>query len=96
MTTINAKNLEKMIGISLSDEAADKLQAQLTTIMNYVEKITEFSGDKPEYFADKRVSTTITHEDKACDCDAAQALLAGAPLKERTYIAVPKYIGDQV
>lgn len=96
MTEINARALEKMIGISLSEAEADALQAQLTTIFTYVEKIKEFSSDAHVQFADVREIETIVHEDVVSESGCAQEILKGAPLKERTFIAVPKYIGDRV
>ncbi len=96
MTHIDARALEKMIGISLSEDEALALQKQLTSIFAYVEKITEFTCKGPDVFADTQNSEVIVHEDTLRECTYAQEILEGAPTKERTYIAVPKYIGDQV
>lgn len=96
MTPINARALEKMIGISLTDNEAEELQSQLTTILAYVEKIREFSCDAHEQFADVQEIDAIIHEDIISDSVCAKDIIAGVPLKERTYVAVPKYIGDRV
>lgn len=89
----DVQKLAKLSAIAISDEDATTLQQELTTILGYVELLSEVdtSQVKPTYQVTGH--ETVTRDDEIIDYGVEQAeLLKNAPDQQNGQIKVPRVL----
>lgn len=90
---INKESLQKIAHLArleFDEEGAEKMMANLSRILNWVEKLNEVDTEGIEPLTHMSVEQNVLREDVAGDSLTHENALAGAPKKDSDYFRVPK------
>jgi aspartyl-tRNA(Asn)/glutamyl-tRNA(Gln) amidotransferase subunit C len=92
ITREEVKRVALLARLQLSDEEEIRLTGQLDKILQYMEKLGGLDTADIEPLAHAVDITNAFREDRVTNEPQAEALLANAPDREKTFIKVPKII----
>lgn len=90
--TIDIKKLGKLSRIKLSDEEAAMYEKEVSSIMGWIEQLSEVDTDGVQQLSSVSQMKLRWREDKVTDGNQQQAILANAPDADYGCFAVPKVI----
>ncbi len=89
-----ALELARLARLSLTDDEAGRLGAQLADIVRYIETLQEVDiADVPEYLSAARPGSGLRADEASAPLDRELAL-AGAPATRDHHVRVPKFKED--
>lgn len=86
------KKIAHLARLSISDDEVKKFGGQLSSILEYIEKLNELDTDQVEPTAYTSTQGTPMREDEAVASQARELILEHAPDREDTLFKVPKVI----
>jgi aspartyl-tRNA(Asn)/glutamyl-tRNA(Gln) amidotransferase subunit C len=84
--------IAKLIRIKIKDNEIAELSDQLSSILNWVEKLNEVNTDNIEPLSNISMSELPQRKDKENNKDYSNEVLSNAPEKLENYFVVPKVI----
>lgn len=90
--SINIKKLGKLARIKLSDEEAVVFEKEVSSILDWVEQLSEVDTEGVPQLASVSQMKLRWREDKVTEGNQQEAVLANAPKKDYGCFAVPKVI----
>lgn len=92
ITLEEVRHVATLARIELGPEEERKLQAELSDILGYVDKLNELDTSAIEPTAQVGESGMPVREDKVTNHPAPQEMLANAPAREGNFFKVPRII----
>ena len=90
--TATVKRVAKLSRIAITDERAESMQAELNTILGFVEQLNEINVDGVEPMTSVVDMTMRKRVDAVTDGNIADDVTANAPLSEDHFFLVPKVV----
>ena len=93
--TINLKTIKhisKLSRISVDDKKAKKLEGDLNSIFEFIEKLNELDTDKVEPLTSIAETTLKFRTDKVKSKDIRNQILKNSPEKNEDFFVVPKVV----
>ena len=93
--TINLKTIKhisKLSRISLDDKKAKKLEGDLNSIFEFIEKLNELDTDKVEPLTSIAETTLKFRTDEVKSKDIRNQILKNSPEKNEDFFVVPKVV----
>lgn len=84
--------IAKLSRIKIEDEEVDELSAQLSSIVDWVEKLNEVNTDNVEPLSNVSMAKLPLRKDVEDLNDKSEEVLSNAPDKLENYYAVPKVV----
>ena len=84
--------IAKLSRIKIEDEEVDELSAQLSSIVDWVEKLNEVNTDNVEPLSNVSMAKLPLRKDVEDLNDKSEEVLSNAPDKLENYFAVPKVV----
>ena len=84
--------IAKLSRIKLKESEIDKLSNQLSTILDWVEQLSEVNTDNIEPLSNISMSKLPLREDAENNIDKSKDVLSNAPEKLENYFVVPKVV----
>lgn len=84
--------LEKLSALQISEEKREVVIAQLSEIVNFVEKLNELDLDQLEATVNTVKGGTFLREDEICSSQVIDSVLECAPKQTDHFFMVPKII----
>ena len=84
--------IAKLCRIKVRDEEIEELSSQLSSILDWVEKLNEVNTDNIEPLNNASIATLPLRKDKENLQDKSKEVLSNAPEKLENYFAVPKVV----
>ena len=91
LTKDQVKKIARLCRIKLTPEEIDKFTSQLTSILDYVQKINEVDTGKIT-FKSQTDLVNITREDTPGECLSSDEATGQSELKKGKYFAIPKIL----
>jgi aspartyl-tRNA(Asn)/glutamyl-tRNA(Gln) amidotransferase subunit C len=82
----------KLAKIDISDEEKDLLGAQLSKILDYIDKLKELDVEGLEPMREIHPTRNVFRKDCAKKSSARERILDNAPLRQGDYFKIPKVI----
>ena len=86
------KHISKLSRISLEDEKAQKLAADLSSIFEFIEKLNELKTDDVEPLTSIVETTLKFRTDDVKNDNIREKILKNSPVENEDYFVVPKVI----
>lgn len=86
------KRIARLARIAVSDAEAEKLQGELSGILNWVEQLNEVDTDGVEPMTSVTPMVMKKRADKVTDGGYPEDIVKNAPVHEKTFFAVPKVV----
>jgi aspartyl-tRNA(Asn)/glutamyl-tRNA(Gln) amidotransferase subunit C len=86
------KRVARLARIAVSDAEAAALQAELNTILGFVEQLNEVDVTGIEPMTSVVAMDMKKRDDLVTDADQADKILANAPAREGDFFVVPKVV----
>ena len=86
------KHVSKLSRISLEDEKAQKLTADLNSIFKFIEKLNELKTDEVEPLTSIAETTLKFRADEVKNDNIREKILKNSPAENEDYFVVPKVI----
>ncbi|SRR5579875_598572 len=86
------RHVARLARLELSAEEEERLEHDLSAILDYVDKLNELDTSAVEPTAQVGESGTPMRDDEVTNEPAPEAVLANAPAREGTLFKVPKII----
>ena len=86
------KRVAKLSRIAITDERAESMQAELNTILGFVEQLAEVNVDGVEPMTSVVDMEMRKREDVVTDGNKAADIVANAPISEDHFFMVPKVV----
>ena len=93
--TINLKTIKhisKLSRISVDDKKAKKLEGDLNSIFEFIEKLNELNTDKVEPLTSIAETTLKFRTDEVKSNDIRNQILKNSPEKNEDFFVVPKVV----
>jgi aspartyl-tRNA(Asn)/glutamyl-tRNA(Gln) amidotransferase subunit C len=90
--TATVKRVARLARIAVSDAEAEALRAELNTILGFVEQLNEVDVTGVEPMSSVIPMAMKKRPDLVTDGDAAERILANAPLRDDGFFVVPKVV----
>ena len=93
--TINLKTIKhisKLSRISVDDKKAKKLEGDLNSIFEFIEKLNELDTDKVEPLTSIAETTLKFRTDEVKSKDIRNQILKNSPEKNKDFFVVPKVV----
>ena len=93
--TINLKTIKhisKLSRISVDDKKAKKLESDLNSIFEFIEKLNELDTDKVEPLTSIAETTLKFRTDEVKSKDIRNQILKNSPEKNEDFFVVPKVV----
>ena len=93
--TINLKTIKhisKLSRISVDDKKAKKLEGDLNSIFEFIEKLNELDTDKVEPLTSIAETTLKFRSDEVKSKDIRNQILKNSPEKNEDFFVVPKVV----
>ena len=93
--TINLKTIKhisKLSRISVDDKKAKKLEGDLNSIFEFIEKLNELDPDKGEPLTSIAETTLKFRTDEVKSKDIRNQILKNSPEKNKDFFVVPKVV----
>jgi aspartyl-tRNA(Asn)/glutamyl-tRNA(Gln) amidotransferase subunit C len=92
ITREEVRRVALLARLALSDEEEGRLTEQLDKILQYMEKLERLDTSGVDSMAHAVDVVNAFREDRVTNDPQAQALLANAPDRDKTFLKVPKII----
>ena len=92
LTRQEVQRVASLAQLRLMPEELEQLTNQLQNILQYMEKLSELDTSAIEPFTHAADVSNIFREDIVTNTPNADAILANAPAKSKTFFRVPKII----
>ena len=86
------KKISKLARISVDDEKAKKLESDLNSIFEFIEKLNELKTDNVEPLTSIAETTLRLREDKITSDNIREKILKNSPEKNNDFFVVPKVV----
>ena len=86
------KHISKLSRISLVDEKAKKLEADLNSIFAFIEKLNELDTDNVEPLTSIAETTLQLRKDEIKSSNIREQVLKNSPDKNKDFFVVPKVV----
>ena len=86
------KHISKLSRISVDDEKAKKLEADLNSIFAFIEKLNELDTDNVEPLTSIAETTLQLRKDEIKSSNIREQVLKNSPDKNKDFFVVPKVI----
>ena len=86
------KHISKLSRISLYDEKAKKLEADLNSIFAFIEKLNELDTDNVEPLTSIAETTLQLRKDEIKSSNIREQVLKNSPDKNKDFFVVPKVV----
>ena len=86
------KHISKLARISLDDKKIENLSKNLSSIMQFIEKLNELNTDKTSPLTSIINASLRTREDEVKDGKIRDQILKNSPEKNEEFFVVPKVI----
>ena len=86
------KHISKLARISLDEKKIDNLSKDLSSIMNFIEKLNELNTDKTTPLTSIINASLKSREDEVKDGKIRDQILKNSPEKNDEFFVVPKVI----
>ena len=86
------KRVARLARIAVSDAEAEALQAELNTILGFVEQLNEVDVTGVEPMTSVVAMTMKMRDDVVTEGDEAEKIVANAPAREDHFFVVPKVV----
>jgi aspartyl-tRNA(Asn)/glutamyl-tRNA(Gln) amidotransferase subunit C len=86
------RHIAKLARIKLTPEEAERLEGELSGILDWVEQLDEVDTEGVEPMTSVVAVTTKMRDDAVTDGGYADAILENAPAREGDFFVVPKVI----
>ena len=86
------KHISKLARISLDEEKIDNLSKDLSSIMQFIEKLNELNTDKTTPLTSIINASLKSREDEVKDGKIRDQILKNSPEKNEEFFVVPKVI----
>ena len=93
--TINlktVKHISKLSRISVDDKEAKKLETDLNSIFNFIEKLNELDTSKTKPLTSVVVTKLQLRKDEIKSKDIRDQILKNSPEKNKDFFVVPKVV----
>ena len=90
--TATVKRVAKLSRIAITDERAESMQAELNTILGFVEQLQEVNVDGVEPMTSVVDMEMRKRHDEVSDGNKAEDVTANAPRSEENFFMVPKVV----
>lgn len=88
----DVRHLAKLANLALTDGAVTQMREQLSSIVGYVEQLSEVDTTGVEPIANVAGLFNITRSDTAGEMLSAKQVLSNAPQRNEVAILVPKVV----
>ena len=86
------KHISKLARISLDEKKIDNLSKDLSSIMQFIEKLNELNTDKTTPLTSIINASLKSREDKVNDGKIRDQILKNSPEKNEEFFVVPKVV----
>ena len=86
------KHISKLSRISLDDEKAKKLEADLNSIFAFIEKLNELDTDNVQPVTSIAETTLQLRKDEIKSSNIREQVLKNSPDKNKDFFVVPKVV----
>ena len=86
------KHISKLSRISVDDEKAKKLESDLNSIFNFIEKLNELDTSKIQPLASIAKTTLPLRNDEIKSKNIRDQLLKNSPEENKDFFVVPKVV----
>ena len=86
------KHISKLSRISLDDEKAKKLEADLNSIFAFIEKLNELDTDNVQPLTSIAETTLQLRKDEIKSSNIREQVLKNSPDKNKDFFVVPKVV----
>ena len=86
------KHISKLSRISLEDEKAQKLVADLNSIFEFIEKLNKLKTDEVEPLTSIAETTLKFRNDEVKNDNIREKILKNSPVENKDFFVVPKVI----
>ena len=86
------KHISKLARISVNDEKAKKLEKDLNSIFNWIEKLNELNTDNVEPLTSIAETTLRLRKDQILSKNIREDILKNSPKDNKDYFVVPKVV----
>ena len=86
------KHIAKLARISLDEKKMNSLSKDLSSIMEFIEKLNELNTDKPVPLASIINASLRSRKDEVTDGKIRDQILKNSPEKNEEFFVVPKVI----
>ena len=90
--TATVKRVAKLSRIAITDERAESMQAELNTILGFVEQLQEVNVEGVEPMTSVVDMDMRKRSDEVSDGNKAVDVTANAPMSEDNFFMVPKVV----
>lgn len=94
LTEKEVRHIAKLARLHLTDEQVEMYRAQLSQVLEHVNKLAELDLEDVEPLSHPNELTNRLADDSPRESFALEVALKNAPQTEGPYIAVPKVLGD--
>ena len=88
------KHIAKLARLEMEEEEVERFSEQLSSIVDYIEKLNELDTDLIEPLAHCLPIHNVFREDVAKESLGVERALSNAPEREEEYFKVPKILDD--
>ena len=86
------KHISKLSRISIDDQKAKKLEKDLNSIFNWIEKLNELNTDNVEPLTSIAETTLRFRKDQILSKNIREDILKNSPKDNKDYFVVPKVV----
>jgi len=86
------RHIAKLARIRLTQDEAERLEGELSGILDWVEQLEEVDTEGVEPMTSVVAVTTKMRDDKVTDGGCPDAILENAPAREGNFFVVPKVV----
>ena len=86
------KHISKLSRISIDDQKAKKLEKDLNSIFNWIEKLNELNTDNVEPLTSIAETTLRLRKDQILSKNIREDILKNSPKDNKDYFVVPKVV----
>ncbi len=86
------RRIAHLARIKVSDDDVSHLEGELTSILGFIEQLSEVDTDHVEPMTSAVETSMRQREDVVCDGGYAQDIVKNAPERDETYFMVPKVV----
>ena len=94
LSTDEVRHVARLARIALSEEEVVRMQAQLSSILDHFEVLSEIDTDEVPPTAQSFELTNVERADEAGDTVSREAALESAPRREDGYFRVRAVLGE--
>jgi aspartyl-tRNA(Asn)/glutamyl-tRNA(Gln) amidotransferase subunit C len=90
----DVEHVARLARLALSDAEHERMQAQLSSILEYIDKLAALDVDGVEPTSHAVPLVNVMRDDEVRPCLPAEAMLANAPDRVGEHVRVPRILED--